>query len=308
MSLLAVILALLIEQARPLDIARWVHAPLARFAAWAESRFNAGLPGYGAVAWMVVVLPLAAVAWLVCDLANTLHPVAGLVADVGILYLTMGFRHESHFFTDIQLALRMGELDRARTLIGQWRGIAAEHLSAGEVARLAIEQALVSSHRHVFGVMFWYILLPGAAGAVLYRAADFLARRWAANGDPEQAAFGRFARHSFAAIDWLPNRLTAVAFAIVGDFEDAIYCWRTQAERWPDAASGTLLASGAGALGVRLGLPLTAAEPTDDRPELGLGDEADVDFMQSTVGLVWRALVMWVLVLTLLGIAGWVGS
>ena len=31
-----------------------------------------------------------------------------------------------------------------------------------------------------------------------------------------------------------------------------------------------------------------------DRAELGTGDDADVDFMQSAVGLVWRAIVLWV--------------
>jgi adenosylcobinamide-phosphate synthase len=43
------------------------------------------------------------------------------------------------------------------------------------------------------------------------------------------------------------------------------------------------------------------------RPELGLGDDADVDFMQSTIGLVWRSLVMAMLLLTLLSIASWAG-
>jgi adenosylcobinamide-phosphate synthase len=44
-----------------------------------------------------------------------------------------------------------------------------------------------------------------------------------------------------------------------------------------------------------------------ERPELGLGDEADPDFMQSTIGLVWRTLVVALLLLALLGVAGWVG-
>ena len=44
-----------------------------------------------------------------------------------------------------------------------------------------------------------------------------------------------------------------------------------------------------------------------ERPEMGVGNEADADYMQSTVGLVWRALVVCLLMLTLLGVAGWVG-
>ena len=105
---------------------------------------------------------------------------------------------------------------------------------------------------------------------------------------------------------------TMVAFAIVGDFEDAVYCWRTQAAQWADRPSGILLASGAGALGVRLGLPVTEAplaeEQGDDRPELGTGEDADPDFMQSTIGLVWRTLVLAVFLLALVWVSGWIGG
>jgi cobalamin biosynthesis protein CobD/CbiB len=64
-----------------------------------------------------------------------------------------------------------------------------------------------------------------------------------------------------------PARLTALSFAIVGDFEDAIYCWRTQAKTWAAEAggehAGIVLASGAGALGVLLGgsVPVVGGEP-----------------------------------------------
>ena len=106
--------------------------------------------------------------------------------------------------------------------------------------------------------------------------------------------------------------MTAAGFAIVGNFEDAIYCWRTQAAKWPDtgygAGIGIVLASGAGALGVRLGMPFVEAGEIADRAELGTGDDADVDFMQSAVGLVWRALVLWLLLLLLLGLASLVGG
>ena len=85
-------------------------------------------------------------------------------------------------------------------------------------------------------------------------------------------------------LEWLPVRLTAMTFAIVGDFEDAIHCWRTQAAGWPDPESGILLASGAGALGVRLGMPIPQGGMLADRAELGVGDDADADSMQSAIG------------------------
>jgi cobalamin biosynthesis protein CobD/CbiB len=104
-------------------------------------------------------------------------------------------------------------------------------------------------------------------------------------------------------LEWPAVRLTAAAFAVVGDFEDAIYCWRTQAAAWPDPHLGIVLAAGAGALGVKLGMPLTELEGLQPRPELGLGEAADAPFLDSTVGLLWRALVLWVFVLIILTVA-----
>ena len=54
-------------------------------------------------------------------------------------------------------------------------------------------------------------------------------------------------------------------------------------------------------------MPVVEAGEISDRAEIGTGDEADVDFMQSAVGLVWRALMLWLLLLLLLGFASMVG-
>jgi hypothetical protein len=99
-------------------------------------------------------------------------------------------------------------------------------------------------------------------------------------------------------------------FAMVGDFEDAVYCWRTQAAAWPVAQGGStfgvLLATGAGALGVQLGGPVPAfAGDVDPRPEIGVGDAVEVDVLPSAVGLVWRALILWLLLVFLLSLANW---
>lgn len=303
MSLLSLIAVLLIEQVRPLNAQRWVFGPLAHVAAWIESRFNAGEERHGVFAWCVVTLLMALAAAGVFWLLASINVVLGWAWNVAVLYLTMGFRQVSHYFTDIHLALRMGEIERARTLLAEWRGRGAARLSSSEVARLAIEEGLVAAHRNVFAVLFWFVVLPGPSGAILYRVAEQLRRVWR-----DDEPFGRFAARAFFALDWLPQRITATCFAIVGDFEDAVYCWRTQAAQWANQGMGIILASGAGALGVRLGMPLAAdGDEPAERPDLGLGEEADVDFMQSTVGLVWRALVLWLLALLLLGIASWMG-
>jgi adenosylcobinamide-phosphate synthase len=299
MSVIAIIAALLLEQWRPLVERKTYHALLARWANWLEGTFNAGESRHGRIAWAVAAAPLVLGSLALYWIFLWVHPLLALALNVAALYVTLGFRQFSHYFTGIQLAVKGDDLDRARELIGTWRGEASQHRTKEEVVRLAIEEALAASHRHVFAVLFWFMLLPGPSGAILYRLAGFLARRWGGQG-----AFGTFAIRVHEAMEWPAVRLTAIAFAVVGDFEDAIYCWRTQSANWADARIGIVLAAGAGAMGVRLGMPLAYADGTvEPRAELGLGESADTAFLDSTVGLLWRSLVVWVFLLAVLGVA-----
>lgn len=309
MSLVTIILALLLEQARPVAVDR-INRWLAAWSDLLEARFNAGERRHGVAAWVVGAALPSLLLLTVYALAFRYSWPLALVLGVGFLYATTGFRQFSHHFTDIHVALRAGEVGEARRLLAEWRGQGTDRLSSSEVARLTIEEALLASHRHVYGPLFWFAVL-GPAGALLYRLSRHFCYAWQAQpGDEIEGgnAFGEFAQRAFAVIDWLPVRMTAISFAVVGNFEDAIYCWRGQAARWAEEASGIILSTGAGALGVRLGMPVDTGAGIADRPELGVGDDADPDFMQSAVGLVWRSLVMALLLLTLLGIASWAGG
>jgi len=307
MTLFSLILALLLEQFRSLPSTGFFASTLRRVAESGARRFNDGTAASGRFAWLLVVVPATVAAafgfWLLWEM----HPALAFLFNVAVLYLCMGFRQDSRAFTEIHLALRMGELGRARQLLGSRRGADHSEAQAGEVARLAIERALVSSHRTIFGVVFWFVVLPGPSGALMYRLARELAEAWGGRQDAEGAAFGRFARRAFEAIEWLPTRITATVFSVMGNFEDAVYCWRSQAVLWPERSSAILIASGGGAMGVRLGMPVHESGSIVDRPEMGLGDEAGVDHMQSTVGLIWRAFLVCLFLLVLLAAAGWVG-
>jgi len=303
MGLISLIAALLLEQWRPLHDRRYLVSPMGQYVAFFERHFNAGEPQHGTIAWLLAVLPPVIVSWALYALLLRANPLLALAFNIAVLYLTMGFRQFSHYFTGIHLALKQDDIAHARQLLAQWRGHSCSELSGEEVARLAIEEALAATHRHVFAVVFWFIVLPGPAGAVLYRLSSFLDHRWGRSGAAEFEVFGGYARRAFEIVDWLPVRLTAAAFAVVGDFEDAVFCWRTQAAKWPEPSLGIVLASGAGAIGVKLGNPYLREGTVIERPELGLGEEADTGYLDSAIGLVWRALVLWLLMLLLLGIA-----
>ncbi len=307
MSFFSLIAVFLIEQLKPLHYRRVVEEPLFAWADFVRSRFDAGEYRQGVIAWCLAVLAPVVLVAVIYGFIFSLSPLLGWLFNAGLLYLTLGFRQFSHYYNEIDLALRMDDLPRARQLLGEWRGRSADGLGSQDIARLAIETGLVSAHRHVFAIILCFVLLPGPSGAVLYRMAAVIKARWQAGVSEERNDFPTFSARVFSIIDWLPARATAAAFAIVGDFEDALYCWRTQSARWPDRNAGIVLAGGAGALGVQLGLPLAEGAEAGEGVALGLGEPAGIDFLQSAVGLVWRATVLWMILLLLLGLASLAG-
>ena len=316
MSILALVAALGLEQWRAFSWRAGVERAFVRYARLIEHRWNGGTSQHGWLALLAAIVPPVLLVQGVFLAAWLAHPLAGLLCNVIVLYFMMGFRRFSHAVSAIINAFKANDLNEARRVLASWRGRNVSELTSEDVARLAIERGLADAYRQVFAVIFWFVILPGPAGAVLYRAAALLAEEWGAmtpgvEPTPLTQArdeFGRPARRLLALLDWIPVRLTALSFAIVGDFEDAVACWRTQAQRWAaedgGMAVGILLSSGGGALGVQLGglLPTLAGEP-DVRPELGLGEPVEADVLPSAIGLVWRALVLWLLLILLLTLA-----
>ena len=318
MNLLAIVAALALEQWRAFEWRGAVERAFVSYVRGIEQRLNGGTLGQGTLATALAIAPPVIIAGLSWWVANRIHPALGLLVNVAVLYLLMGFRHFSHAVSAIVAALRGGDVATARRTLAEWRRSSAAEIPSQDVARLAIEQGLVDAYRQVFGVLFWFMVLPGPIGAVLYRAAVLLADEWrgVVPGNDVSApvrslaVFGEPARQLLRWIDWIPVRLTALSFAVVGDFEDAIYCWRTQASAWPTAYGGAtygiLLATGAGALGVQLGGVLhTVGGDIDTRPDIGVGEHVEADVVPSAVGLVWRALILWLLLVFLLSLANW---
>src|SRR5919109_4928316 len=174
MSVLAIIAALVIEQWRPLGRTAPAQGMLGAWAGWLEQSFNGGERRHGVIAWLVAVVPAVLLAALAHYLLHRLHPLLALAFNIAVLYLTLGFRQFSHYFTDIQLAVKSGDIERARALLDQWRGASGGVRTREEGIRLSIEEALVAAHRHVLGVLLWYLVLPGPSGAILYRLAAYL--------------------------------------------------------------------------------------------------------------------------------------
>jgi adenosylcobinamide-phosphate synthase len=329
MSFFAVLFALLIEQLKPLPRDNWVHETLMGWVRWTGRNFDAGQPHHTWVVWCVSVgVPSALTAGLYLLISHWSLLLA-LAFDVAMLYLTLGFRQFSHYFTDIRDALERGDETDARRLLAEWRHLDASELPRTEVLRHVIEHALLAAHRHVLGVFFWFVVLSalglGPMGAVLYRMAEFSARYWGYRqrslDAPSNDALMSLSRRLFNLIDHVPARLTAFGFAVVGNFEEAAASWRRDASLWQHPNEGAILAAAAGAVGMQLG---GAAAPgvTPDRSKTftagGVAGMADAQgstggvpaqpgHLHSVVGLVWRSVVLWMLLVALLTLANVLG-
>jgi adenosylcobinamide-phosphate synthase len=310
MAFIALVFALLIEQGRPLPERNFIHHAIARASEAVHRATNAGERQNGVLGWSLIIGSLCALVVALQWLAQWLHPVAVFCLHVAVLYLTIGFRQFSHAFTEVQLALAAGDLAGARRVLATWihRDAAQAQFadaSVSDVCRTTIAHALLASHRHVFGPLIWYVLLPGAVGPVLYRVADMLARRWAQADEP----YAWWPRIAFRWIDWLPLRMTAVGFAIVGNFEDAVYAWRgAVAAGTGDDGRALLLASGGGALGLRIADPaLEARWAAHEQGYEPAGIEPGPESLRSAVGLVWRSVVLWISLFAMLNAANWLG-
>jgi adenosylcobinamide-phosphate synthase len=298
-NLLAILACLLAQHTYPVKGRAPLMAFYGRVALSAAKRLNAGDRNSGVLAWIALMGAVLVPVMLITGLAAAIHPIVVWLLDVAVLYATLRFLATTRMLAAIEKALREQNGAAAANLLGEWRGEPVETDDAGAVARLAAEHALRESHHGTFGPLFWFLVLPGPIGLVLYPLALRAARSWEHLVEPEDRDFGWFAARAFFAIDWIAQRVSAFIFAVVGNFEDALFCWRSQAASWLRPEEGVVLASGAGALGARLGEPIPLGATLVDRPALGTGEPAHEDALASLEGLLWRALILWLIVFAL---------
>jgi len=299
MSLFIIIFALLLAHYRSSSVSDGYVSVIRFF----ERKFNDGQFKHGLIAWLLAVLLPVLLIFTLGLIVKHFSSLLYFLLALATLYCMLGSVDFSVTAEAISSDLRDNNISFARERLAQWSGHNTAEYGAPEIARVTIETALLRAHEGLLAPIFWFVLL-GPAGAVLYRLARLAQQTW----QFEEDSFHRAAQRLYYWLDWLPAHVTAISFAVVGNFEDAMYCWRTQGDALKNRTHGIMLASGAGALGVKLGEPLFANGVLEYRPELGLGDVADADYVMSAVGLVWRALVLMLTMVLLMTFANWLGK
>jgi adenosylcobinamide-phosphate synthase len=211
-----------------------------RYAERIEQRFNSagrGWRSHGVTAWFIAVVPLTLLitffSWL---------PYIGWLVEVAALYCALGLRSLGEHVEPVAQALRGDDLEEARRRVGYLVSRQTSELDATEVARAATESVLENGSDAVFAAIFWFAVL-GAPGVVLYRLSNTLDAMWGYRNE-------RFERFGWAAakiddlLNYIPARLVALTYAVLGKTRLALRCWRTQAPKWDSPNAGPVMAWG----------------------------------------------------------------
>jgi adenosylcobinamide-phosphate synthase len=269
--------------------ARW-NSPLGRQGT--RARF------LGVVAVFLLTAPFTAfAAWLESI------PMVGTAFGVLALYAALGLRSLGEHAEAVETALAADDLAEARRRVGYMVSRDTGDMTSDDVARAAVESVLENGNDAVFGALFWF-MVAGAPGAVLYRLANTLDAMWGYKSE-RFFHFGWAAARLDDALNYVPARLAALTYALLGDARQALYCWRTQAGGWESPNAGPVMASGAGALRLALGGPARYRGEWHVRPALGYGYPPGADDIRHAADLVRRGVWLW---LALFFTGGWLDA
>ncbi len=271
---------------------RW-H-PLVGFGNWAtalESRLNRRSLPSGLLAWLLAVGPWVA-------LAAWLRPFAPFACDVVLLYFALGAQSLCEHAEAIAKPLQEGRLDEARQRVGWIVSRETSQLDETGVAKAGVESVLENGNDAIFGTLFWFALL-GGPGALLFRLANTLDAMWGYRTE-RYNLFGRVAARTDDLLNWLPARLTALSYALLGHTRTAFNCWRTQAPGWDSPNAGPVMAAGAGSLGIALGGAAIYHGHEEIRPPLGQGPAPVAADLRRAIALVRNSLWLWLACLFIL--------
>lgn len=299
--MLIIILLLAIALDYCLGEPRNAYHPLVAFGHWAKWLETQLLNGQqasqrqklaGIVALFCALLPslIGLLGWILPATLKTLF-------DILILYFCIGARSLQQHALAVCQALQQKDLYLARQQVGKIVSRQTTQMTTLEVRRASIESVLENGADAVFAPLFWFILL-GPFGALIYRLSNTLDAMWGYKNQRYQH-FGWAAARFDDVLNWLPARLTALSYALLGNTQQAFNAWQNQAHLLDSPNAGPVMTAGAGTLNLNLGGPAWYHGQLKNKPWFG-GDESpnNADIKRAT-DLVYQSLALWLLFITL---------
>jgi adenosylcobinamide-phosphate synthase len=252
----------------------------------------------GMLAWMLAVFPITlGIVYLNSVLMHQNWIISILLNTIG-LYFCIGAQSLDEHISAIRDDLLKNDMITARINLSKVVSRDTGSLNETQIAAAAIESTLENGNDAVFAAIFWFAI-GGLPAAVAYRLINTLDAIWGYKNE-HYFYFGKFAARADDVMNFVPARLTALSYCIMGKFRSGWLCWRQQAKQWKSPNAGPVMAAGAGALQIKLGGYAIYHGSVDNRPELGCGREPNTDSITSALTLIHKALLLWTVVTFLL--------
>lgn len=245
---------------------------------------------FGTLAVSVLLIPITLISAIIVSFDSI-----SIIFSIIVLTLCIGHKSLHDHARPIANALQSGDNEQARYLASR---IVSRDPATLNIPRATIESVLENGADSMFSALFWF-LVGGVPAVICYRLANTLDAIWGYRS-PRYLYFGHFAARLDDVLNYIPARLTALSYAIVGHSKTAIQCWRQQASQWDSPNAGPVMATGAGALLITLGGPAQYHGQWHQRITLGCGDEPNAHDIERALQLVRHGVLLWVGVLTII--------
>ena len=281
---------------------RW-H-PLVGFgniANWLENKYNSADSRSGKLAgficWAILVLLSAAV---IFALLQVLPAVFVFITNVLVIYFVVGLKSLAEHGRNVVSPLLSGDILEARRRIAMMVSRDTNNLSEQQVAAATCESVLENGSDAVLAALFWFLVL-GSPGTLLFRFTNTLDAMWGYKNN-RYRQFGWAAARADDILNWLPARLAALSYALVGNFSKSIKCSCEQGSKTDSPNAGYVMAAGAGALGITIGGAAYYHGEIQQRSLFGVGSAAESNDVARAISLVEHSAILWVVVVLLSGI------
>lgn len=261
---------------------------------------TAQLRRLGALCWCLLVIAPTLLLWVLSWLLQGAFGMAGsAILGIVVLYFCIGGRSLAEHAHAVAAPLLCKDLESARAQLARIVSRDTAHLDAQSVTKATIESVLENGSDALLAPIFWFVV-AGAPGVLCYRLSNTLDAMWGYR-NARYLHFGRAAARIDDVLNWLPARCCALSYALVGNRQAALRCWRTQGAQCDSPNAGPVMASGAGALGIVLGGPASYGGELYWRPTLGEGRVVEPEDIARALGLLRLATVLWVVVILVFG-------
>jgi len=241
----------------------------------------------GTSAVLLLLLPLSLI-----GLYLSVLPIVGFLFTIIIVTLCIGHKSLHEHTQPIAEALNKGNEMQARDLTSQ---IVSRDPETLDIAKASVESILENGSDSVFAALFWFIV-AGVPGIVFYRLSNTLDAMWGYHNQ-QYLYFGRFAARLDDVLNYIPARLTALSYSLLGSTEQAFKCWYSQAKDCESPNAGPVMAAGAGALEITIGGPAQYHGKWHQRPLLGTGEPAQANDIHRALLLIRKTVVLWLIIL-----------